>query len=234
MKNKKVKNVTKIPLRSITEIMNLLPHITDEDIKLLQEKGLVSGGLRLVDWEMAPWKILLSNMKLSAESGTPGGQMRAMAKSLGKSKEEIDKIYKKFERELDSDKITPGFLKRYFEEVQNRENYWTGIKIDPESIFTKKSDFFPKPDNKKKPKWLKYPEKYSPYDCEAMSTDRIENDGGYTVGDEVNFVITTRGINKMRGSMDHDTFLLSLDRQGISINPNLKPLLEKLKKENKE
>jgi hypothetical protein len=160
--------------------------------------------------------------------------MRAMAKRLGKSKKEIDKIYKKFERELDSDKITPIFLKKYFEDIQDGMCYWRGIKIDPESIFTKKSDFFPKPDNKKKPKWLKYPEKYSPYDCEAMSTDRIENDGGYTVGGEVNFVITTRGINKMRGSMDHDTFLLSLDRQEISINPNLKPLLEKLKKENKE
>ena len=64
-----------------------------------------------------------------------------------------------------------------------------------------------------------------------MSPDRIDNDGGYTTD---NFVITTRGLNKMRGSMDHDTFLLSLDRQRISINPNLKPLLEKLKKENKD
>ena len=231
MKNKKVKKVTKIPLRSIIEIMNLLPHITDEDIKLLQEKGLVSGGPRLVDWEMAPWTMLLKNIKQSAQKGSMGGQSIGAMRKVGASQEEIDKIFKKFERELDSDKITPIFLKKYFEDIQDGVCYWRGIKIDPESIFTKKSDFFPKPDNKKKPKWLKYPEKYSPYDCEAMSPDRIDNDGGYITD---NFVITTRGLNKMRGSMDHDTFLLSLDRQRISINPNLKPLLEKLKKENKD
>ena len=231
MKNKKVKKVTKIPLRSIIEIMNLLPHITDEDIKLLQEKGLVSGGLQLVDWEMAPWKILLSNMKLSASKGSMGGQSIGAMRKVGASQEEIDKIFKKFERELDSDKITPIFLKKYFEDIQDGMCYWRGIKIDPQSIFSAPNNFFDNPNRKTKPKWKKYPEKFNKFECEAMSPDRIDNDGGYTTD---NFVITTRGLNKMRGSMDHDTFLLSLDRQGISINPNLKPLLEKLKKENKE
>ena len=128
-----------------------------------------------------------------------------------------------------SENITAAALKKKLEVDQDGLCYWRGIKIDPIRIFTQRKK------NKKTGEYI--PEPYYGDDCEAMSADRVEMVGSkYETGYKLdNIVITTRGINKMRNDMEHDKFLLSLHRQGISINPKLKPLLEKLlKKENKE
>ena len=231
MKNKKRKKVTKISFKRMKEAMKLLPHITDEDIKLLQEKGLVSGGDPVMDWDLQAWKELIKNMKLSASHGSMGGQSIGAMKQAGVTQKKMNEILKKHSRIMDGKKMTPEFMRDYFYEIQQELDYWTGDKIDPQSIFSAPNNFFDNPNRKTKPKWRKYPEKFNKFECEAMSPERIDNDGGYTPD---NTVITTRGINRMRACMDHDTFLLSLDRQGMKINPNLKPLLEKLKKENKE
>ena len=90
MKNKKRKKVTKISFKRMKEAMKLLPHITDEDIKLLQEKGLVSGGDPVMDWDLQAWKELISNMKLSASHGSMGGQSIGAMKQAGVTQKKMN------------------------------------------------------------------------------------------------------------------------------------------------
>ena len=185
---------------------------TKDQIETLQEAGLAAVDRSIVP-ELKPFARLRSNISISAEKGSMGGQSIGAMRKVGASQAEIDEIYKKFSHGWDKKEVTAETLKTLFE-AQDKLDYWSGNVINPESVYTGTG------------------EKYDGIDAGAMSVDRIDNNRGYVVleNGDFNFVITTRGFNKMRGKMEHDTFLLWMDEQGLPINLRLIPLLNKLKK----
>ena len=154
--------------------------------------------------ELSPFRRLRSLMKTSATTAGSGGQMSKFLKEAGKTPKEIKEMYKT-KAHYFSPGITPKSLKHKLEKIQDCLCYWTGILINPNWIFTQNG------------------EEFENSDCLAMGADRVEcgplRKHGYTLK---NIVITTRGVNKMRGQMEHDDFVRSLRVQGFPINPKLR------------
>jgi|ETNvirnome_6_100_1030635.scaffolds.fasta_scaffold61346_2 hypothetical protein len=174
-----------------------------------------------------PYNRLAKIIKTSATGGSMGFSTRH-SDNIKLTKAEIKQKREEASRYI-SENITAEALQKKLEVDQEGLCYWRGIKIDPMRVFTYRGP--------KNNKGEYSPEPYWGDECEAMSADRVKMVGSkYETGYRLdNIVITTRGINKMRNDMEHDKFILALNRQGISINPKLKPLLEKLlKNENKE
>ena len=158
--------------------------------------------------ELSPFGRLRSNIKTSANSAGSGGQMSKFLKEAGVTPEEIKKMYKSKSHYF-SPRITPKSLKHKLEKEQDGLNYWTGEVINPNCIFTRKG------------------EEFENSDCLAMGADRLDcgplQKHGYTLK---NIVITTRGVNRMRGNMEHDDFVRSLRKQGFPINPKLRHITQ--------
>ena len=201
---------------------------TNEVREALVEKGLLAGQVKLKN----PYSRLIKHIKSSAKYGSHGGSTKKL-EDVGLTPEEIQEKIEKGSKYLDLE-VTPDALKHMLEVEQNSNDYWTGNKIDPERIFTRAIKNY----TKNSPNYGKITyEKYYGEKAAMMSADRLNMEGervdkGYTLK---NIVITMSGVNRMRGTMEHDKFVLFLHRYGFPINPKLKPLLEKLlKKENKE
>ena len=226
MSKKVKKKVSSVLMNEVVKELKLRGvKISDDDVDHLRSKNIVATpiGGRGKD----PFVRLHSIITTSAKAGSHGGSTKKI-EDTGRSTEEIKEIIAKKSKYLDPE-VTVETLKKKFELDQEGLDYWSGKKIDPMRIFTQR-----------KKHW-----KTGEYICEPyygeqsamMSADRVGMIGtkkqtGYTLK---NIVITISGINKMRGSMEHDKFVLFLHRQDFPINPKLKPLLEKLlKKENKE
>jgi|TARA_Y100000310_G_scaffold175601_1_gene175668 hypothetical protein len=192
---------------------------TEDEIENLRVLGIATK--KPPGPELKPFSRLKTNIRLSCRYGSLGGQMHKAMKEAGASREEIRKIYKKRSKKL-AKEITAESLKELFD-LQDGLDYWSGNVIDPESIYTQAR-------TNKKTGEVEC-EKYYGIDSGAMSTDRIDNNVGYEyLNPGFNFVITTRGFNKMRGPMEHDKFLLWMDEQGLPINSERIPLLNQLKK----
>ena len=112
----------------------------------------------------------IKNMKLSASHGSMGGQSIGAMKQAGVTQKKMNEILKKHSRIMDGKKMTPEFMRDYFYEIQQELDYWTGDKIDPQSIFSAPNNFFDNPNRKTKPKWKKYPEKFNKFECASMIT----------------------------------------------------------------
>jgi hypothetical protein len=147
------------------------------------------------------------HIKNSAHVAGSGGQMSKFLKEAGKTPEEIKEMYKSKSHYV-SPAITPKSLKHKLEKIQDGLDYWTGVVINSNWIFTQEG------------------EEFENSDCLAMGADRLEcgplQKHGYILK---NIVMTTRGVNRMRGNMEHDDFVRSLRILGYPINKNLQHII---------
>jgi len=143
--------------------------------------------------EMKPFNKLFNRIKKSASTAGTGGQAYTLLRESGKSIEEVKEMYKRKAHHVSS-KINGKSLKRIFEVKQDSRCYWTGRKLD---ILDKR-------------------------DVMCISSDRLylgkKKKHGYNLN---NIGITTRGVNRMRGEMEHDEFVKVLKDMGMPINKNL-------------
>ena len=154
--------------------------------------------------ELRPFNRLCTLIKGAAYVAGTGGQAYKFLKEAGQTPEEIKEMYKTKSHYF-SPAITPKSLKLKLEKEQDGLNYWTGEVINPNCIFTQEG------------------EEFENSECLAMGADRLNlgslQKHGYTLK---NIVITTRGVNRMRGSMKHDDFVRSLRKLRFPINPKLR------------
>ena len=170
-----------------------------------------------------PYNRLLDIIKASAKYGSKGGSTKKI-EDINRSKKEIQEIKEKSSKYLDPE-VTPDALKHKLEVEQDMLCYWTGNKIDPERIYTRRNRHW------KTGEFIN--EKYYGQQVEMMSADRLNMEGekedkGYTLK---NIVITMGGVNKMRNTMEHDMFVLTLHKLGFPINSKLKHIIKKNNKE---
>jgi hypothetical protein len=154
--------------------------------------------------ELRPFNRLYRLIKGSAYVAGTGGQAYKFLKEAGQTPEEIKEMYKSKSHYV-SPAITPKSLKHKLEKIQDGLCYWTGRLINPNWIFTQKG------------------EEFENSECLAMGADRVNcgslRKHGYTLK---NIVMTTRGVNRMRGNMEHDDFVRSLRKLRFPINPKLR------------
>jgi hypothetical protein len=175
-----------------------------------------------------PYNRLMDAIKSSAKSGSHGGST-TKPEDAHLTPEQLQKKIEKGSKYRDPE-VTRDTLKHKLEVEQDMLCYWTGVKIDPERIFTRPIKNY----DKNSPNYGKVT--YEPYYGETaamMSADRLNMEGeredkGYTLK---NIVITMSGVNKMRGTMEHDKFVLFLHKCGFPINSKLKHIIKKNNKE---
>ena len=134
------------------------------------------------------WMRLYGNIKTSATNGSTGGQTSKILKDAGFTRKQVLEIYSKKGHYLDPN-LTWLDLRKIFWEVQDGRCYWTGIKMNPNWIFTAKK------------------EPYHHQPALALSADRKHNGKekkhGYIFH---NIAICCRGLNHMRQHTPHDNF----------------------------